>query len=178
MSEGNITKRGKKSWRLKFEKGRDDNDNRLIGYETFRGSKKDAKIRLTEILESRNKGSFVDRTVMTVGDYLKQWLADHAVHSVSRKTFERYSEIIGKHLVPALGAKKLSDLKPLAIQSYYSQALRDGRRDGKGGLARRAIYLRAGHFGRRFQDLLAARTVKRDVAHQILGLRLRVAISC
>ncbi len=139
MSEGSIIRRGKKSWRLKFEKGRDDNGNRMIGYETVRGSKKDAKIRLTEILESRNKGSFVDRTVMTVAAYLMQWLADHAFHSVSRKTFERYSEIVELHLVPALGAKKLSDLKPLAIQSYYSQALKEGRRDGKGGLAPRTV---------------------------------------
>ncbi len=38
-----------------------------------------------------------------------------------------------------LGAKSLSDLKPLAIQSYYSQALTEGRRDGKGGLAARTV---------------------------------------
>ncbi|MCH7726494.1 MAG: sigma-70 family RNA polymerase sigma factor [Planctomycetes bacterium] len=63
---------------MKFEKGRDDSGARLIGYETVRGSKKDAQVRLTEILESRNKGSFVDRTAMTVGDYLGRWLADLA----------------------------------------------------------------------------------------------------
>lgn len=135
MGEGCIVRRGKRSWRLKFEKGTDDDGKRLIGYETVRGSKKDAKIRLTEILESRNKGSFVDRTAMTVGDYLGRWLADHAAHAVSRKTYERYSEIVEKHLVPALGAKNLSDLKPLAIQAYYSQALTEGRRDGNGGVS-------------------------------------------
>ena len=139
MSEGSVIRRGKRSWRLKFEKGKDDNGKRIIGYETVRGSKKDAKMRLIEILESRNKGSFVDRTAMTVGDYLKQWLADHAVHAVSQKTYERYSEIVETHLVPALGARNLSDLKPLGIQSYYSQALKEGRRDGKGGLAPRTV---------------------------------------
>ena len=139
MSEGSVIRRGKKSWRLKFEKGRDDSGKRIIGYETVRGLKKDAQVRLTEILESRNKGSFVDRTAMTVGDYLNKWLADHALHTVSRKTFERYSEIVDKHLVPALGAVKLSDLKPLSIQSYYSQALSEGLRAGQGRLAPRTV---------------------------------------
>ena len=70
MSEGHIQRRGKHSWRLKFEKGRDEAGKRNIGYETVCGSKKDAQRRLTEILESRNKGTFVDRTAMTVAGML------------------------------------------------------------------------------------------------------------
>ena len=132
MSEGHIQRRGKHSWRLKFEKGRAEDGARIIGYETVRGSKKDAQKRLTEILESRNKGSFVDHTAMTVGDYLNQWLADHARHTVSEKTYERYSEIVEKHLVPALGAKRLTDLKPLAIQAYFTLGrLRKGAGTGR-----------------------------------------------
>ena len=139
MSKGHIQRRGERSWRLKFEKGRDENDARLIGYETVRGTKKDAQTRLTEILGSINKGSFVEPTAMSVGDYLQQWLANRARHAVSLKTYERYSEIVEKHLIPAVGATKLTDLKPLAIQAYYSEALTNGRRDGKGGLAPRTV---------------------------------------
>ncbi len=94
MSEGHIRRRGKQSWRLKFEKGRAEDGSRLIGYETVRGTKKDAQRRLTQILGSLNNGSFVEPNAMSVGDYLRQWLTDRARHSVSLKTYERYSEIV------------------------------------------------------------------------------------
>jgi integrase len=139
MSEGHIQRRGKHSWRLKFEKGTAEDGSRLIGYETVRGTKKSAQERLTEILGTVNKGTFVEPTSMTVGEYLKQWLNDVARHSVSAKTYERYSEIVVKHLIPALGTTKLAKLMPLEIQAYYSQALTAGRRDGKGGLAPRTV---------------------------------------
>jgi integrase len=140
MSEGHIQRRGKHSWRLKFETApRAEDGSRFIGYETVRGTKKDAQRRMTEILQSIHKGSFVEPTSMTIGEYLGQWLAGCARHNVSAKTYERYSEIIEKHLVPAFGTLRLTNLKPLAIQAYYSQALIEGRRDGKGGLAPRTV---------------------------------------
>ena len=55
------------------------------------------------------------------------------------KTFERYSEIVRLHLIPALGHHRLARLKPLHIQGYYGEALKNGRRDGKGGLAPRTV---------------------------------------
>lgn len=46
---GNITRRGKHSFRLKFEGERDPvTGKRKIYYETFRGSRDDAKKKLTE----------------------------------------------------------------------------------------------------------------------------------
>jgi len=55
------------------------------------------------------------------------------------ETYERYAEIVDKHLVPALGEMKLAKLMPLEIQAYYSRALSEGRKDGKGGLAPRTV---------------------------------------
>ena len=40
---GNITRRGKTSWRLKFDVGVDAAGKRLIEWETVRGTKKDAQ---------------------------------------------------------------------------------------------------------------------------------------
>ena len=38
--KGNITRRGRNSWRLKFDRGRDANGKRLITYMTVRGTKR------------------------------------------------------------------------------------------------------------------------------------------
>jgi hypothetical protein len=41
--------------------------------------------------------------------------------------------------VPVIGAVQLQKLRPLHIQGYYSRALTNGRKDGKGGLAPQTV---------------------------------------
>ena len=50
--KGNITRRGKNSFRLKFDAGIDANGKRKIQYHTFRGSKREAQDKLTELMAS------------------------------------------------------------------------------------------------------------------------------
>jgi integrase len=80
---------------------------------------------------------------VTVGDWLKQWI-EEARHNVAPKTHERYSEIVHKHLVPALGDLPLAKLAPAHIQAFYSDALKNGRLDGRGGLSPQTVL----HFDR------------------------------
>src|SRR5262249_29968907 len=42
--------------------------------------------------------------------------------------FDRYSDIVTKHLVPALGTHRLARLAPAQIQAHYDAALSHGRR--------------------------------------------------
>ncbi|NTW28899.1 MAG: site-specific integrase [Coriobacteriia bacterium] len=70
----------------------------------------------------------------TLAEYLKCWLEDYAMPNVAGKTYERYERIVRLDVVPHLGHVKLADLKPLQIQSFYSELLRSGRKKG-GGLA-------------------------------------------
>ena len=58
--KGNITRRGKNSFRLKFDSGIDANGKRKIQYHTFRGTKREAEDRLTELMASVGKGSYVE----------------------------------------------------------------------------------------------------------------------
>lgn len=55
------------------------------------------------------------------------------------KTFERYEEIINKHFIPNIGHHKLNKLQPLHIETLYSDMLRNGRIDGKGGLSKTTV---------------------------------------
>lgn len=61
------------------------------------------------------------------------------VIAVTPKTRDRYAGIIRAHLIPAFGMLELTALQPQRIQSYYSQALKSGRKDGKGGLSARTV---------------------------------------
>jgi integrase len=166
---GNITRRGKSSWRIKYDIGRDPvTGERQTRYITVRGTKKDAQRELTRVLHEIDLGAHVDATKESVGEYLERWLRDYAKGEVAPKTFERYSEIVTKHLKPALGAIVLKDLKPLQIQGYYSAALESGRLNGKGGLSPRTVH----HFHRILSEAL-----KKAVQWRMLAINPAEAVT-
>ncbi len=137
--KGHIRPRGPGSWELKFDMGCDPlTGRRVTKYRTIRGSKRHAQQELRRMLTAVDEGSHADPGKLTVGDWLEQWL-DEAQHSVSPKTNQRYREIVEKHLAPNIGAVPLGKLQPVHVQNYYAQALKSGRRDGKGGLSRQTV---------------------------------------
>jgi integrase len=141
---GHIRARGPGAWELKYDVGRDPKTGRRITkYATVRGKKSAAQAELRRLLGTVDVGQHVDPGKLTVGQWLAQWLKE-ARHTVSRKTHERYTGIVNQHLVPALGPLQLAKLAPVHIQSFYSDALSNGRVDGKGGLSPQTVV----HFGR------------------------------
>ena len=65
---GNITRRGKSSWRIKFDIGRDlATGERQIRFVTVRGKRQDAEKELTRLLTASDGGTLVDPSKVTVG---------------------------------------------------------------------------------------------------------------
>ena len=76
MTSGNIRKRGAKSWRIKYEIGRDPvTGKRRTAYETVKGTKKDAQTVLAKRLTEVAEGEFVSSSPTTVADYARHWLS-------------------------------------------------------------------------------------------------------
>ena len=136
---GSIQLLGPRRWRLVFDIGRDQSGKRRQKVVNFRGNKRDAEKELARLIAEFENGGFVEPNKLTVASYLMRWLHDHAEMRISPKSAERYREICEKHIVPALGSHRLAKLQPMHIQEYYAEALRSGRRDGKGGLAARTV---------------------------------------
>ena len=125
--KGTITRRGKSSWRLKFDIGNDASGKRQIRYETVRGKRQDAERELSRLLHSFHRGTSVEPSKMTVADYIRGWL-DAA--NLAPKTIERYRQLAEQQIIPHLGATTLQKLRPAQIQDWHSTLLRSG---GKGG---------------------------------------------
>lgn len=141
--KGCIRKRSKnsKSWSVVVDAGRDPvTGKRKQVFRTVKGTKADAERELRAILTGLDSGLYIESTKQTVRQYLNTWLQDYAKDNTSPRTFERYKEIVDKHLVPALGSIQLSKLHPQHIKAYYKKALSEGRRDGKGGLSARTVH--------------------------------------
>jgi integrase len=140
MARGSIEQRSPGTWSIRVELLPDpQTGKRRQKRTTFKGTKREAEKRLSEMLHQLDTGSFVNPAKLTVGDFLRQWLRDYVETGVRATTKEGYQIIIEKHLVPNLGSIALSQLQPTHLQAYYSKALKEGRSDGKGGLSARTV---------------------------------------
>lgn len=136
---GHIRKRGGRSWEIILYLGRDAAGKKQYKHHTMQGGRRDAERERTRLLHELETGVYVEPTKLTVAGYLERWLGDYASRKVGAKTYERYAEIVRNQLTPALGCVALRKLQPLHIQECYSWLLRQGRRDGNGGLSARTV---------------------------------------
>src|SRR5436305_1676889 len=125
--KGTIVRRGKASWRLKFDIGRDGSGERIIRYVTVRGKRQDAERELAKQLHAHHEGTSVEPSKITVAEYVRQWL-DSA--DVSPKTLERYRQLSGQQIIPHLGATVLQKLRPAQLQQWHSTLLQRGGANG------------------------------------------------
>jgi integrase len=149
--KGHIQQRGGKTWRLKFDMGRDARTGkRATRYVTFHGTKREAQSELARLIAAVNSGNFVETSKLTVATYLRSWIEIAEVVSVSPKTAERYRELIDHQIIPHIGALRLQKLRASHIAAWHGTLLREGRHDGT-GLAARTV----GHAHRVLHKALA-----------------------
>ena len=118
---GHIRRRGAKSWELKFDAGADPlTGKRITKYRSFRGSKRDAQIELARLVAGTADGTTLDPSKTTTAQFLDRW-ESWAATQVSRKTLERYSELIRHHVRPHLGAARIQKLKPINFAELYGK---------------------------------------------------------
>jgi integrase len=150
---GTIVRRGKSSWRLKFDTGRDPaTGQRETRYHTVRGTKRDAQAKLAELLAAVGQGSYVEPSKATVAEFVParvdQW---EAAGDISARTAQRYRQLVENQIVPHLGTKLLQKLRPLDIEEWHTTLRNGGRVRGNGGVAARTV----GHAHRVLSKALA-----------------------
>ena len=128
---GSITRRGKHSWRLKFDTERDPvtgkRTTRLI---THRGTRKQAEAELARLLTAHDAGTLVEPSKTTLAVYLRKWIETAATLHLTPKSAERYRGLVQHQILPHLGMLALQKLKPAHIADWHGLLLREG---GKGG---------------------------------------------
>jgi len=135
QGQGHIRQRGKQSWLLKFDLGRDAGGKRITRHVTFRGTKREAQAELNRLLNRRNEGTYVDPTKMSVGEYLEHWLSVDIERRVAAKTAQRHRGIVRHNIIPHIGAISLRKLTAVHIEALEAELQREGRqrhRDSQG----------------------------------------------
>jgi integrase len=132
--KGHIRQRGKRSFELKFDAGRDPATGaRKIQYISFKGTKREAQVKLAELITSVGKGAYVEPHKVAIADFVRarvdRW---EAAGAISARTAQRYRQLVEHQIAPHLGAKPLQKLTRLDVEEWHT-TLRHG------GLASRTI---------------------------------------
>jgi integrase len=123
---GQIIKRGDKAWLVRIFMGRDDKGKRSYLNKMVHGTKKDAETYLSKTLTEISTGTFVEASPTSVDTYLKKWLTTAARPRLRDNTYREYAGLIDRYITPALGARRLSDVRPLDVQTIYSNLAEKG----------------------------------------------------
>jgi integrase len=127
---GSITRRGRSSWRLKYDLGRDPvTGRRQTRYATLRGTRAQAQAEAAKILASVATGTHVDPSTETTAAFIERWLADWANANVSNKTWTRYAQLLRKHIAARLGSVPIQKLKAADLQAAYAAMAQEGLAD-------------------------------------------------
>ena len=107
---GNITRRGKNSWELTIDTGRDAQGKRQRKFVNVKGTKADADRQLRELLTRLEGGLSLDSSRSTVGEFLDTWLSVYAEPNTSARTVQGYRGVVSRYLTPHLGNLPLNKL--------------------------------------------------------------------
>lgn len=136
---GHIKKRGK-NWSVIIELPKDEiTGKRKQKWYTVEGKKEDAEKFLTKKLSELDTGLLIDTKKIKFGEYLDYWLKEYCYNNLSINTIEGYEQYINRHIKPSLGNIQLDKLKPLQLQTFYSEKLENGKINGKGGLSKQTV---------------------------------------
>ena len=107
--------------------------NRWVGQYTVNSKRRtlyaktqgEARKKLTQALHEIDNGTYTDNA-LTVGQWLKTWLAEYVKVHRKPKTYQWYESIVREHLLPAWQKKKLRDLEFHDVQTLLNEKIKSG----------------------------------------------------
>lgn len=167
--KGNITRRGRESWRIKFDLPLSPDGKRRTQFVTVRGSKKDAQQKLAELLAAVGNGTFIEPNHVTVSEWVSGRIDEwEASGDISARSAEGYRRKFINYIEPHLGGVLLQALKPRALERWHF-VLRTSGRKRAGGVG--ALTIRSAHrtLGKALAEAVKYDLLLRNVASPAAG---------
>jgi integrase len=128
---GSLVQRYKGSWSLVLDLGYEQDpetgkSRRRQKWVSFRGTRKAAEGRLTELVRSANRGEFVEPSKLTLIEWLRDWLEKSVKPPLRRPaTYAGYKGVVEHHIASsALALLPLQQLRASDLERYYADLKR------------------------------------------------------
>lgn len=72
------------------------------------------------------QGKYLNGEKITFKDFAIKWIAEYAKNQLAVTTYDSYYTSLNKHIYPLIGHYKLSQIKPLHLQSIYNKWIEEG----------------------------------------------------
>jgi integrase len=139
---GHVRERGKGNWYAVLSIRDPQTGKRKVQWRSLPGckGKREAQQECARIVTEMQSGGCLAPDKTTIAQFLERWL-EHIKTQIGAASLQRYCEYVRNTIIPALGAVRLTKLRPEQISEMYSKALANGRHDGKeGGLSSRTVH--------------------------------------
>lgn len=123
---GQLIERGPNHYLVRVYIGADGTGKRKYVNRTIRGTRAEARKALTAMLRERDLGLLSAPTYRTLNEYLDHWLNAAAKPRLQPATYQQYEQQLARYVRQPLGAVKLANLSPVAIQELYGDMLSRG----------------------------------------------------
>ena len=116
-----VTRSGKEYtyWEARITTGHDPGTGKQLQRSFTGKTQKEVREKLAQAVAEVDKGTYTVPTKMTVGEWLDIWQRDY-LGGVKPATVTVYTGNIKNHIKPALGAVRLDQLHPHAVQGFVN----------------------------------------------------------
>lgn len=120
---GTIRKRPDGRWEARYTVGFDPQTGKQNQKSIYGKTQKEAREALTQVISDLDDGTYIAPSAQSLGEWLDTWLIVYAQHSVKPYTYDNYERNCNRHIKPALGKTRLSNLSAPQIQQFYNTLL-------------------------------------------------------
>jgi len=138
VRRGHVYKRGE-TWTYVLDTSLPGQRRKQTSKGGFR-TKREALMALNEAQGALQRGLFVEPSRLTVEAFLTDHWLPAVEHGLRRSTLESYRSAIRTHIAPHFGEMRLQALTPDELNAFYGRLLREGRKDGRGGLSPKTVH--------------------------------------
>jgi len=121
---GSIRQRSDGTWEARITLGTNPGTGKPLRKSIYGKTQKEVKQKMIKALVEVDEGTFTAPSKTTVKQWLETWLTEYT-SDVKDTTRTSYRQHMNNHIIPALGAEKLSELTPAGCQKFINDLSRE-----------------------------------------------------
>lgn len=125
QGSGTIRQRSDGRWECRYTVGRDPGTGKQIQKSIYGNTQAEVRKKLAQAVAALDTGDYFEPSKMTLARWVEIWLEEYTGDK-KYLTVKHYKAQCRTHIVPGLGAVKLSELTTPQIQAFYNKLQRGG----------------------------------------------------